>query len=466
MKRLDEHSQWEKEWAATFRDESQKPAESVWQNLDAVLANKEAKKYKKRAFYYKWLAAASVLFSVCGAILLLQNNSQGFPQDQTAARPTTGVTTEEAIGLSSEEQEREREAKERQLAEAGQYKVEEETATAEEVTEVAGFSGDRTNEQPKALAAVENDESRESTLLAGLAEKGQGQRSLVNVKKIGFVEESIKTEVTAKIQKVWLASDMLKKKEDALPKYLLGASLSSNYFNPNYQDNNALVASMTKDNALNPKKGQMSAARVSEWDVKEENPVTLNGGVQAAAWIGKKWVLQSGIQYGNYKSAGQAGSYVDPTNSQAYPLHYANFSADKVQTIKSGSRISAPVSVVNSFEFISVPVSIGYVVFDRKLGLMVSPGLSSEFFLSNQLSSEGQGLSTYTVYGGEESPYNRVHLRGLIGAQLYYKLGEHYMISIEPSYQQSVTDFNKSESYFSSRPTNMGISAGFRYIIR
>src|SRR5690606_14614942 len=60
----DKFSDFEREWQNAFQDAEMEPAKDIWNNIDAHLANKEADKYKRKIVYYRWMAAASILFAM------------------------------------------------------------------------------------------------------------------------------------------------------------------------------------------------------------------------------------------------------------------------------------------------------------------------------------------------------------------------------------------------------------------
>lgn len=519
MKKLDERTPWEKEWASAFEDASLPPSENVWHSIDRELANKEAKKYKERASFYQWAAAASFLFACCSiAFILLKNAplSQGQELARQEARQERqedgrqnsiaqeavpdAIDTSASGGLAVRESAADRNAQQIREHADSQVAINQKGIAAAKDNDAAQPSSALTGKKATGKAQQrqrkangtkhvgsafvggidETDALSQSSTLAGLTyegEAGAGEDNTMlaawlpqNIRSLPFElpEKKTPAPVEARIRKVWIAAHMLKKsKEESTPRYLLGANIASNYFNPNFQENTPALASFASDAAKPVKGNLMSASNMDNWQEEQQiNQPSVNAGIQAAGWIGKKWVLQGGVQYGNYRSTTMAGSFMDPATAQAYPLHYANFSPDKMQRVNAGSRMAAPVSAINTFEFISVPVKIGYLVVDKKVGLMLSPGISSEIFLRNQLADANNQLSTFTIYGGDDAPFNRLHFRGIMGAQVFYKLSGHYMISLEPNYQHSITDFNKEGAVFQSRPSNLGLSAGFRYIIR
>lgn len=560
MKKLDERSHWENEWADAFNDEKQTPSQRVWQNIDSVLANKEAKKYKKRAVFYKWLAAASVFISACGAVLFMlsspQNNSGNNLAQETSVKGTqvqqapglqeTGKSASEAgkgvtatgtetapdhAALAKEADPPHKKDIPAQTDLAGNYVAAKEQKPFREtevnaspsgknsvgketdeisVATVKGKENQKVPDVPEkessgsvnSFAFSGEEEEKEEkyngrTPASGLTSKsGNGKANafafqgnqhadsvtaLVRAEKRGLLQEEKEPPfVEVYVNRVWVASQMLKNKAKESPdRFWIGAALASNSFKPNFVDNSPApvlqAADNSKPSALTQRKSVVSK---DSWDKSQESIISFAGGFQGAAHLSEKWVLQGGLQYGTYKTSGNAGAYSDAGGTHTYPLHYANLNQEAASPpspntefardfINHSSQYNSPVSAVNTFEFLSVPLTIGYIVLDKKIGLMLTPGITSEFFLSNQLSDEADKLGDYTVRGGESnSPYNVVHFRGLVGAQLFYKLGKNYVVSLEPSYQHAITDFNKSESIFDSRPSNISLGAAFRYIIR
>ena len=558
MKKLNEHSQWDEEWAKAFEDASQTPPPNVWNNIQAVQANKDADKFRKRAFYYKWLAAASVLISLCSAALLLLNSdltnqndgvaesssqkeqllvkahgndsatnslaessgskiAEGQEQPVSDASPagpegavaqkkqSTGSTkaesfegTHNSLAQASKPAKSEGGAAQKTIngnmeEEKGSQSLplgREEGSLADSrkandnVTHgnAKATPGDEDSAVSSALLATNDGQQNQEEQYEGVNSLGYrsndggdaGSLELVSISRkdlAALLVENRDNNVEAEIRKVWVASNFVKKdKSRAVPRYMLGATLASNSFSANYQDQNPEMVSYAEstNDFQSSKLSPLSNARITDWDEEQKSEMSITGGLQAAAWLGKRWVLQGGVQYGNYKTGSKASTYTDASGNHSYPLHFANYSEEKVQTATfgRGSSTANTVSATNAFEFLSVPLSIGYVVIDRRLSLLLAPGVSSEFFLSNTLSANdgSSDLNSYTVSNGEESPFSFVHFKGLLSAQLFYRMSDNYIISLEPGYQHAISDFNKSDSFFSSRPSNLSLAAGFRFV--
>ncbi len=99
MNNLDnsERSEWDENWKDVFEEASVKPSSKVWNKIDGVLANRESGLYKKRAFFYKSLAAASV------ALLLLTGALSYYFIDQSFSNQMVGKEPNGSSDLSSQE---------------------------------------------------------------------------------------------------------------------------------------------------------------------------------------------------------------------------------------------------------------------------------------------------------------------------------------------------------------------------
>jgi hypothetical protein len=270
----------------------------------------------------------------------------------------------------------------------------------------------------------------------------------------------------ADFQKVWIsrkkAKEASKSVEDA--RFWLGTTLASNAFDPNYEKVTGTATSFALADKAG--KGEASLAQTDSWNQGESSIPSINLSVQGGLQLSKRWSLQAGLQYGTYRISSQAGTFVDLENNKAYPLHYSTFNESRIQRTQVGSRLAQPVDLENKFELLSIPLRLGYTLIDGRFSLTLTPGIASEIFLRNQLSSESEMISSYTVYSGSDSPYRDIYFSGVMGAQFSYFLGDNYLFTLEPSYRQALTDFNKSSSVFQSRPSSLGVGVGIRYLIR
>ncbi len=218
------------------------------------------------------------------------------------------------------------------------------------------------------------------------------------------------------------------------------------------------------------KGGQVYTANVANWDEKEKSLPSFDFKIDAAFRLNNRWMLQSSVQYGTYRVNTTTGTFTDPESQMVYPLYYTNFSYDKLQTVNHNARVAAPVNALNSYKFISVPLSFSYILVERSVGIALSTGVSSDFFLGGYIegldNSRLGNMERYQISAGEDSPFRKVHFNALVSAQLFYRAGHNYLITLEPTYKYAITDFNKRGSIFGSRPTQFGLAFGMRFILR
>jgi hypothetical protein len=178
-------------------------------------------------------------------------------------------------------------------------------------------------------------------------------------------------------------------------------------------------------------------------------------GITLARRIAGRWVVQGGVTYMN-QSLGYISNIVStsssmPTASLGYP------------TVSSVVTTTNPYQINSTLQFISVPVQAGYLLVDRRVGLQLNAGGSTDFFIRNTLRDQSGKLATYSQAGGSDSPYRSVNWAGLLSTELSYKLAAHYRLSLVPGMRYSFNSALKSDS---GHPSVLDIGFRFRYIMR
>ena len=64
MKNINKMSDFDRHWKEVFGNAEAQPSDGVWDKIDSTLSNQEAGYFKKRAFLFKTLAAASIIFAL------------------------------------------------------------------------------------------------------------------------------------------------------------------------------------------------------------------------------------------------------------------------------------------------------------------------------------------------------------------------------------------------------------------
>jgi hypothetical protein len=190
-------------------------------------------------------------------------------------------------------------------------------------------------------------------------------------------------------------------------------------------------------------------------------------GVSMGTRISSRWVLQGGLNYMT-----QASDY---TASAVGTEDYENFSAPSVNSIMSADKQSselamsavvptAPYNVNNSLQFVSVPLQAGYLLVNRKVGVQLNGGLSTDLFIQNTITPEGDNLEKTTEGNGSDSPYRTVNFSGMVGTELTYKFSKHYRLALNPGLRYPLNSIYKSDQPVTAAPMTFDIGLRFRYI--
>ena len=177
-------------------------------------------------------------------------------------------------------------------------------------------------------------------------------------------------------------------------------------------------------------------------------------GAAVAGKVLPRWVVQGGVNYIN-QSIGStanvfaaAGPPVASTQIKGYTQAY--------NAVAAGSS----TALTSTLEFISVPMQAGYLVLDRKVGFMLSAGVSSNFFVRNSISDQSGQAPSFSTGPGSESPYRTMSWSGLMSTELSYRLAKQYRFALVPGMRYAL---NSSTKAGGDRPYVMDIGFRVRY---
>ena len=103
---------------------------------------------------------------------------------------------------------------------------------------------------------------------------------------------------------------------------------------------------------------------------------------------------------------------------------------------------------------------------DKKVNLTLMAGVSSEFFLNNQIVDQSDFFKTLNNSSGDDSPYKSVYFNGSLGTMLGYTISKNYVVTLEPSYKFAINSFTKEDFYLNSLPSSFMVSFGVAYNFR
>ncbi|HTF16939.1 MAG TPA: outer membrane beta-barrel protein [Chryseolinea sp.] len=199
--------------------------------------------------------------------------------------------------------------------------------------------------------------------------------------------------------------------------------------------------------------------------------VAYSMGLSFGTKVARRWVIQGGVNY-----LTQSSNYV-ATNVIAGP-NYQSLQAESINALgklpaladaaSASDRLAptVPYSVNNNLKFFSLPMQAGYLLVNRKFGVQLNAGLSTDLFLENTITPEGGSLDKTTQSNGSESPYRTVNFSGLMGTEFSYRLGQRYRIALNPALRYPLNSVYKSDVGIESTPLTFDVGLRFRYIFK
>jgi hypothetical protein len=113
--------------------------------------------------------------------------------------------------------------------------------------------------------------------------------------------------------------------------------------------------------------------------------------------------------------------------------------------------------VTNNYQYIQVPVQVGYQIRPRKrLSMAVIGGLLTNIFVRNTVGNE-------VVVSAKDGLYKPVSLAATMGARFRYRPTRRWSASLAGVYQPSLESGTEADSQVQSRPTSAGMSFGLDY---
>jgi len=206
----------------------------------------------------------------------------------------------------------------------------------------------------------------------------------------------------------------------------------------------------------------------------EKAIMAFSGGVNINYHLSKRWSLESGLFYSQRKQMAEnlVGSAM--TGFEDEMVVYTPEGAKFLQAQPSGMEMGAPPEVIgtsrdetfyslnmdyiSNFEYIELPILVRYKIVDRKLGLDVLSGVSTNFLIGNKTSIINEESQLWSGATDEVSPllYNAT-----FGLGLNYNFYRNFSFNLEPTFKYSIV--NSSSSALARYPYSFAVFAGFSY---
>jgi len=509
MANAPEKKSYEEQWQQAFNEAEMPPSPNVWKSIDQELTAQEGGKYRKGFFFYRAVAASLLLCIAAGLswyLLSRPADSDQIVQDNVSSAEEKITTLDEAnqdpnpangsSAGSATQTESETET-ESPLADNTDQSNSDETSSAAgnvalgTIEEDNSTASDRTkssanNTAQLAVTDTKKPASAAKTLIFPNEEVSPREEELLSINhRVGRLA-ALPPDALAVSAPTW--ADNVEKlyfvpqyrerevlgEEKSGAQFFAGLAMAPSLFDPNFQSQNeaalavanapvaesfsyALSDGLANTRSLNSSSNTVMVAE----GLENQSSVSLSYGFDVGLTLGEHWSIESGLDYQNFQTVTQTQyTVVDLRSGERYPLLATNAVANQATAFNTTS-IGTNSEVDNQFQFVSVPLRVGYNVHFSKITLSINPGVAANLFLGNRISSQDFASTTLNSDGG--SPFNSQYISGLLSGGVYYQLLENYSLSFSPSYQFALSDFARSAATFNSLPQSLGLKFGFRY---
>ncbi|MCE2895645.1 MAG: hypothetical protein LW721_14520 [Flammeovirgaceae bacterium] len=464
-----ESRKFEESWEKAFSDAEMNPSEKVWDGIDMHLSKMESGSMKRRVVFYQRLAAASILFALLAGGVGLWNwaTKEGQLQQTVAQKRkpidkeplvdgniqkemTTAINGTSASKLSEEnliQKNSPSSLQEKGNKEKSVEKSKEKYMTPKEEgsrhllgsNALASLVADK---EQNGIANEKNENFRSTHLTRECPTISSEELPVVEIKLTG---EPTRTVAQAKRFKEPTVASKNEQKDDrgwwasvggAAGNYNPNTSVSTNF-------SQAQLAGVPSSSSTVPNSSEASAGTAFSY------------GVNLGKKVAKRWVIVTGVNYLN-QSIGYNSNVASLDANNRAQAYVADLNANS-----SNLTTTTPYKINSSNEFLSIPLQAGFILLDKKIGLQLNAGVSSDFFMKNTLIDESGKLASFSQGAGGNSAYRTINWTGLASTEFSYRISNHYRVSVLPGLRYGFNPVLKSGTTF---PVIWDVGFRFRYL--
>jgi hypothetical protein len=492
-----ERQKFDEEWKGAFGNAEVTPSENVWTNIELDLMKAEGEKMKRRLVFYKMMAAASVVFAMCVAGIGVYYNSNNLPvtnqlsshspkteqqitpQLQGAAG-TSQASSSEMAGVASSSNENNK----------NQGVSSSSLVTKNASSENSDGNSISNDGKANVSSVYREDADLLQTLDNSSIETGQSQVAIVNTRdfisserklppfytpakvELQFPQPDPVLQMMAKLERreLELRADKKKaKRESKKEEKNLNEKL---WTSVGFAAGTFASASANVYSASNAQNAPNNFTAGSDNKVSNQSKATgtYSLGLSMGTKVSKHWVIQGGVNYMAQNSTFEINSVVAKSGQEfrilSTPDDVSNALTAEANVDPSADRVVATASydVNSNSQFISVPLQAGYMALNRKFGVQINAGVSTDLFLRNTIDAGDKSSLPKATQNSESSFYRPVNFSGLFGTEVSYRFGSHYRISLIPGLRYPFNSIYKDEVKVVSTPLTIDLAMKFRYI--
>ena len=495
---------WEDQWQQAFEGAETPPAAHVWKNIEGELAVQESGKYRRGYKLYRAVAAVLLLLiaGLSWHILSQQPHPEtvvnlenvGQEQDGPSAASVPSVPDEDSDAPVTQSAEEQRS----QAVDIGvaTKRPSEQTATAKKPAEpqqktatgladgsAAATDGEGRATLPNASRSASHaDDAIPAVTSADGSSPAKGRSpgafasSVTRVASETVTDASplqLPTQAETALYRVPQVPANTAQKDRKPVALFAGLSMTPGYFDPQFQstapsDFGVVALSPGPSNSftgIEAADRTFNTAAASETMGVENTPeLSFTYGFDVGLQLSDHWVLEGGVDYNRFStSAATRWVVADVASGQRYAFVAANMntlSNDLSRAPNTSTELN------NDYEFIAVPLKVGYRRSVSRFQFTLSSGLAANFFLGNNISASNAAseISTYRISVSKDgSPFNDVYYSGLLSGGVNYNVLGSYFLSLAPTYAFALTPLTRADSDLGSNPYSFGVNVGFQY---
>jgi len=462
-----------------FRDKlgdfQQQPPEEIWVGIKAGIGGKPT----RRILVPLWqVAAGAALLITAGSLYLffirpmdsqIAGNTNPVQQKIETGTPSVQADAREIISGNSQTNR----SADQEKIESGKFRIHEEVQTAEIV--VISEYTDLINDENRITDRDDN-----STLYSG-ADCIPELMPVAYLQPVGKAIIPRKNVKYTNVKEILIIEDELyAEKEGKDDRLMLSAQVSPTF---SYRDIGNPGSEVTR-----------------QLNTSESGKISYSGGLQFGYKTSGRLSIYAGVMYAQLAyNINQVGRF--NVNKQAYETDILSSPESSVSVysvrnsigvLQSASRdsyvkgdngtISSSIDffgnliggevpsefvetggkIEQSFQYLELPLLLRYNLFDRKFGINLLGGLSTNILMGNKATIT-TGNETFNL--GSTGSVRDVNYMGNVGVGFDYELGKNLLFTVEPQFKYFLNSINEnSNNLISNRPYMLGMFTGIKFI--
>ncbi|GAA5027148.1 hypothetical protein GCM10011506_13460 [Marivirga lumbricoides] len=478
-----------------FGESKVQPSSAVWEGIEAELLKQDNVKMRRKAIFYRNVAAAVLLLMAVSLYFNLQGVRNTIKPVQIEITDLSNSTLKRSNNSSDV-------LSANDLPQVANNKKEHKQSLQEnsktKVNSNEGNSNVAEDRDVKASSFEQNTAGREgegSAFALAANERGENSSSVFEESLIGinelneadFDKLAARMPVNNEFSEVYLAdvkveevsyfavSEVKKEKKSNDIGFQSSFNIGSGSFNPNSNITSSPVSSNfstlnTPGSAGRSLGGDVSQNFSQEKAVVDDlssapirSNISLTFGVHAGVNINERWKIRSGLQFGNYRTSSESSTVIRDMNSeQFFPYHGASSATE----LSEGKiiNVTSEYDFYNDFQILSVPLIVSYKFIDRKFGMALVSGATADLLLKNTIRGGSDQISDINFDKNDKQSYKKVFYSGLAGLEFSYSFSKHYAISLTPTYKKALMNITNDNATFNSSPDFISLDMSIQYL--